>query len=520
MAGKSLNYSGFVVAGAGFFLTRFTVTVAIYEDPVRFYLAGVVPLVLGLGLAAFGVALAVADVDRPLVRTTALWCLVGLGTMLGLVVLTLSGSSPDDATLEAIRSQAYLSNFLIGGSVGGTLTGLYAARNRRQRTELEQQANRLVTLNRILRDEVLNSVSAIRGYTQVDRTTSPDPMTVIDEQSRAIQQTIEEVKYLTRRTRGGTGAGVPIDLETCLAESVETVTDRHPEASVSVESLPEGAAVRANERLSQVFTHLLENAVVHGDDDTPRVAVTATRSTVAVSVTDDGPGLPETQQALLERGDITEFDDPTTGFGLNIVRLLVESSGGTVEADAGAAGTTVTVTLPRSDTSVPGAGPNRRDLTAVRPALPHLVVAFVAAVLAGVPYGIASELLGGSVAGIGVFYGATDLVVGWLTHEFHSVVFGFVYVGLLSVVLERYRDTVATYVAVGVAWALTLWVVAAGIIAPIWLRLLGISAAIPNVSVPLLVSHLAWGISLSLLTAWGYTYVAPRLDDTLSRVER
>jgi two-component system OmpR family sensor kinase len=49
-----LNYSGLVVAGLGFFLTRFTVTLALYENPVRFYLAGVVPLAIGLGLATFG----------------------------------------------------------------------------------------------------------------------------------------------------------------------------------------------------------------------------------------------------------------------------------------------------------------------------------------------------------------------------------------------------------------------------------------------------------------------------------
>ena len=48
-----LNYSGFVIAGVGFFLTRFTVTLAIYDDPVRFYLAGVVPLALGLTVDYF-----------------------------------------------------------------------------------------------------------------------------------------------------------------------------------------------------------------------------------------------------------------------------------------------------------------------------------------------------------------------------------------------------------------------------------------------------------------------------------
>ncbi|MFP4626777.1 MAG: hypothetical protein ACLFNI_09335 [Natronomonas sp.] len=32
-----VHYSGLVIAGIGFFLTRFTVTLALYEDPVHFY---------------------------------------------------------------------------------------------------------------------------------------------------------------------------------------------------------------------------------------------------------------------------------------------------------------------------------------------------------------------------------------------------------------------------------------------------------------------------------------------------
>jgi signal transduction histidine kinase len=507
--GSRVNYSALVIAGIGFFLTRFTVTLA-FEDPVRFYLAGVVPLALGLGLAAFGVALAVADVEPSLVRTTAVWCVIGAGTMLGLVVLTLLGSTSGGVPeFAAVRSQVYLSNFLIGGSIGGTLTGLYASRTRRQRDELRQQSNRLQVLNRILRHEVLNAVTVIRGYA----TTGPDDSEArerIEEYSASIERTIEEVKHFTRTAGPTETATTAVNLGEHLGASVESVRERFPAVDISVENPSEDLTVRADERLSEVFVPLLENAVVHtGDSPTVDVTVATTASSVRVSITDDGPGLPDRQRELLETGAIEEFDDPESGFDLNVVRLLVENYGATIETDVDG-GTTVTVVLTRVGGET-GFEPSRSQLSGVRPAAPHLVVTLGAAILAGIPYGVAAEQLGGSVAAIGVFYGIQNPVVGWLTHEFHSAVFAFVFAGIVSLTPPRYRNHVPAYVAIGVAWALILWTVAAGFVAPIWLNLLGTPAPVPTFSEVLLVSHLCWGVSLGLFAALGYEHITPWL---------
>ena len=522
--GRHVNYAGLVIAGIGFFLTRFTVTLAIYEDPVRFYLAGVVPLALGLGLAAFGIALAVADVEASLVRTTALWCVAGAGAMLILVVLTLLGSSAGGMpAFETMRSQTYLSNFLIGGSVGGTLTGLYASRNRRQRTELRQQTYRLAVLNRLLRHEILNAVTVIRGYATITGEEEQKARSVIEEHSNAIEQTIEEVKYLTRSASTSETAGDSIDLAGSLAKSVEGVRDRHSDATISVGSLPENLPVRANERAEQVFVHLLENAVVHtADDATVEVSVTESESDVRVSVRDEGLGLPESQRALLERGEIEEFDDPGSGFGLNVVRLLVESYGGSIETDVDERGTTVTVALRRAEPLDTGLQASQSGLVGVRPAIPHLVVTLGAALLAGVVFGIVAEQFGGSVSGIGVYYGTTspNPVVGWFTHEFHSVVFAFVFAGLVSMAPPRYRTRLSAHVTIGAGWGVVLWLLAAGIVSPIWLQLLGIPASIPSLSTMTFATHLAWGVSLGLFTAWGYMYVTPRLTRLGGRLGR
>jgi two-component system OmpR family sensor kinase len=513
--GGRINYGGIIVAGIGFFLTRFTVTFAVGANPVRFYLAGVVPLVLGLGLAAFGIALAVADVDRSLVRSTATWCVIGAGAMLVLVVLTLLGSTaggvPDLAT---VRSRTYLSNFLIGGSIGGTLTGLYAARNRRQRSELRQQANRLAVLNRMLRHEVLNAVTAIRGYARVGEDRPDEARAVIETRSTDIEQTIEEVKYLTRTSDRTIG---PTDVGQCLRAAERAVRDANPDASVSV-SFPDGdVRALANDELDRVFTHLLENAVVHAEgDSTIGVDVTTTANSVRVSVSDDGPGLPARERELLETGDISEFDDPGTGFGLNVVRLLVESFRGSIETSVDD-GTTVTVVLPRADGAGTGLEPTPSRLTGVRPALPHMVVTLAASIVAGVSYGVVAEAMGGTVAFIGVYYASEpSAVVGWITHEFHSAVFAFVFAGLVSLAPERYRTHLPAHVAIGVGWGVTLWFFAAGVVSPVWLGLLGFDSSIPTLSVRLFWTHVAWGSTLGVLTSLGYEYVTPalaRLED-------
>ena len=119
--------------------------------------------------------------------------------------------------------------------------------------------------------------------------------------------------------------------------------------------------------------------------------------------------------------------------------------------------------------------------------------------------------LDGSVGFIGVYYGLQDPVIGWVTHEFHSVVFGVVFAGLASLLPTRYRHKVWPSVAVGVAWGLVLWVLAADVVSPVWLRLVGIPARIPTLSVMLLLTHLVWGLVFGVLVPLGYRYLVPAL---------
>lgn len=499
MSRRTVSSSGILIALVGFGLTRFTVTLVVMDTPVQFLFASIVPLVLGLSLAAFGIVLTVGAYEARLVRTTAVWCLLGTVTMGILVVVTLLGSDPDALVeVEQLRQRTYLSNFLIGGAVGGTLTGLYAAQNRRQRVDRQQQANRLVILNRLLRDQVINAATAIKGHTDVLREShSQQSVEIIDEQATNVIDTVENVKYLSETADKSKVSLGAIDLSSLLERELDRVQSAFPEAEYEYERVDEEIEVTANAQLGEVFRHLFENAIEYSDTDHPRlsVAVETSRKVARVRIVDNGPGLPEKQQALLERGEIAEFDDPTTGFGLNVVRLLVESFDGAIETRVTSEGTTVELELPRTGTPV--ATQQSRVLTAPGVTPSRIVLGVLAGLSAGVTMGATMAGTGFDLAVIGGLYGINDVFVALITHEFHSIVFALVYAAILDSGPLAYTCKLTHRLGIGVGLGLFLWVGAAGLVMPLWLRAVGVDIGLPNITLTSLLGHTAWGLTVS-----------------------
>jgi two-component system OmpR family sensor kinase len=490
MQWRDVTVSGLVVALVGFVLTRFTVVGVARDSTVEFLFSGMVPLVLGLGLSAAGVLLAVGAYDRPLVRRIAVWCLVGTGTMTVLVVLTLLGSAQSPAGMGEINQQTHLSTFLIGGAVGGALTGLYEGRNRQYRRDLREQANRLVVLNRLLRDRVVNSATAIRAHQEIlQREYSEQSVEVVGSKVDDIVETVDQVGHLAETDDEGHG---PVDLVGCVRRQVATVQESRDDAEFTVDA-PDSAAVRATDQLGLAVNHLLVNAAVHSDSEQPQVAVSVETEggSVRLRVSDDGPGLPESQQALLEDGEIAEYDDPTTGFGLNVVRLFAERFDGHLTTDVDD-GTTVELRLPRA---VEADDSSHRPAPGNGVAPSRAAVAIGAALVAGLTMAGAMAVLDGDLVAIGELYGIESSVVSLVTHEFHSVVFGLIYGGVLAVVRVA---SVQRRLAVGVGLGLSLWLVAAGLVMPLWLDLVGIGVPFPNLTVPSLAGHLTWGTTTGL----------------------
>jgi signal transduction histidine kinase len=151
---------------------------------------------------------------------------------------------------------------------------------------------------------------------------------------------------------------VELDASVAAADAVAAAAPRYVAKGVSLEMLPSrsGLMVSADpERLGQVLSNLLDNALRH----TPAaghvcVAATSARSSVTLTVMDDGEGIPVDQVASIfdrfHRVDParTSADGSGSGLGLTIARAIISDHGGTLTATSAGPGrgATFTVTLP------------------------------------------------------------------------------------------------------------------------------------------------------------------------------
>ncbi len=101
---------------------------------------------------------------------------------------------------------------------------------------------------------------------------------------------------------------------------------------------PEGLEVRArSDALRRALSNVFRNALLHAPGSPITVLVTRRNGTTTVSISDEGPGVPdESLPRLFEpfyRVDVSRTRDTGgTGLGLSIVKNGVESSGGSVSA--------------------------------------------------------------------------------------------------------------------------------------------------------------------------------------------
>ncbi|MFW6003745.1 MAG: PAS domain-containing protein [Halanaeroarchaeum sp.] len=219
-------------------------------------------------------------------------------------------------------------------------------------TELQEREKQLRVMDRVLRHNVKNDMNVVKGYAEmIAASSSGETATRADnivQRSEKLLATTAKQRQITRFL-SKQGSTAHHDLETVLSDVVSTIRDRFPAAEIET-VLPEGSSVRLPDGIPRAVEELLENAVVHTDEDRPTVEVSAERSAdaVRIRVADDGPGIPRMERAVLsgeaEIGPLYHG----SGLGLWFVNLAVRGADGVLEfEDKEPRGSVVSIRLPR-----------------------------------------------------------------------------------------------------------------------------------------------------------------------------
>ncbi|SEG70791.1 two-component system, OmpR family, sensor histidine kinase PrrB [Thermomonospora echinospora] len=167
-----------------------------------------------------------------------------------------------------------------------------------------------------------------------------------------IQRLITMLRQLARGELLDAASFAAVDLTDLVDAAVEDAGRRHPHATI-VHAPAEPTPVRAwVEGLRLVIDNLLDNAAVHGAAPSGRptieIALTRTPESAALTITDDGPGIPDALRPRIFDRFTRRPGSPGSGLGLTLVHQQVVLHGGTVTVTAPptGTGTRITVTLP------------------------------------------------------------------------------------------------------------------------------------------------------------------------------
>jgi len=206
-----------------------------------------------------------------------------------------------------------------------------------------------------LRTPVSVMLTQTQGTLNRERS-APEYRETLEACQRAAQRMrrlIESLLALARLDAGQeTMKHLNFDLAKTVTDCVESVQPLADERAVKIQSeLATVECVGDPERLAQVVTNLLSNAILHNQPGGEvQVKLTAQAGLALFTVSDNGPGISaEDLPHVFERFYRADKSRSTggNGLGLSISKAIVEAHGGTIEvASETGAGTTFFVRLP------------------------------------------------------------------------------------------------------------------------------------------------------------------------------
>ncbi len=191
---------------------------------------------------------------------------------------------------------------------------------------LERQNDRLKEFTDILAHDLRSPLTLIDGRLDLFRETGEqEHIDEIEATTERMERLVEDLLRVARQGDVVTDPE-PVDLQTVARTAWEGSAGGTDRASLRYDEVPSIGA--DHDRLCELFENLFRNAVDHSEGS---VAVRVGPLENGIYIEDDGPGIdPSKQDEIFEHGHTTT--DSGTGYGLSVVRTIVNAHGWDIQA--------------------------------------------------------------------------------------------------------------------------------------------------------------------------------------------
>ena len=235
------------------------------------------------------------------------------------------------------------------GSFGVGVIGTHVVvQNLKQsRAETVRQASIVAVFSRVLRHNLRNDLNVVRAHLEMLEDPPQDhPINVaaVDKIDDLLElaDTARDIESIANSNPDRQ----PVELTSLVENVIRQVAQNYPSASVTVEC-PNEVFMEARPTVRTALEELIENAAKHaGMQPTVTVSIETSADVVSLTISDDGPGLPEQERAVLQVGSESKLMHGS-GLGLWLSYYIVTNHDGSIDTEVTDAGSRVTVRLPR-----------------------------------------------------------------------------------------------------------------------------------------------------------------------------
>lgn len=228
----------------------------------------------------------------------------------------------------------------------GEVIGLAGIGRNVSARELRRQ--RLSVLSRVLRHDVRNRTTVIRGqaeyvHERIDGEPLAEPLERIESAADELAATSDRARQAERILHEETAQRRPVDLVDLVSAAL---TDIDTDGLRVERDLPASATIVGTLSLRDAIAELVRNVREHVDEPTVRITLERGEEVVRLVVADNGPGIPNHERRALLDGDESPLSH-STGLGLWLVRWTVTVAGGRIAIrDSDLGGSAVVLSFP------------------------------------------------------------------------------------------------------------------------------------------------------------------------------